>query len=192
MKIIALGHRRRVGKDIAAEYLVDLIKKEVSPKTIVKHQSFAEPLKTLAFHLWGWTGLKQGEYYNEINADEREKKLPGIKKSPRKLWIELGLNIREIYTDTWVDMLLENTEQDICVISDLRFLNELEKIRRMKGLIIKVIRPSIIPSSDPADCALAHWKDWDHTIINDGTLEEYYGNLRTFFKETVLPYIKEA
>ena len=190
MKIIALGHRKRVGKDVAADYFVQLIQK-ANPKLIVKHKSFAEPLKMLSYHLYGWAGLKTGEYYNELNATEREQVLPEIGKSPRQIWIEVGLKMREIYEATWIDLLLQNADCDVCVISDLRFPNEFDKTRQLKGLVIKIERPGSIQSNDGADNALASEHDWDYIIKNQGDLADYYQVLKRFYDETLTEYIKE-
>lgn len=169
MKVIAFGHRKYTGKDSAARFLQ--IHLNGSSKHSVKKRGFADKLKDIAHELYHWDGMKPKEYY-EIYPDRKNEILPTIKKTVRQIWIELGIKMREIYEDTWIKCaLLEDC--NILLISDLRFPNEFDAIKKMGGYCIRIKRPSIPDTDDVADNALKNCVTWDDTIINDGDLKQF-------------------
>ena len=175
--IIAFGHRRRTGKDQAAKFLTTILKQNC-PKMNVRKTSFAWKLKDVCHQLWGWAGLREPVYY-ENHPETREYMLPEIGKTPRQIWIEFGTPaVREIvYDGTWVQYCLRaNTDADILIITDLRFPNEFQEIKKLGGNCIKVYRESAPISDDVADTALAHMPDseWDQIVHNDGSLKDLY------------------
>jgi hypothetical protein len=180
MKVIAFGHRRRVGKDTAVGFLKTILQHSNSGMNIRKG-SFASALKDTAHMLYGWAGLESGEFYDkEANYYLKEKVLPAINKSPRDVWIELGNYVRQIYEFTWVDILFQQTQFDIILISDLRYPNEAERILALGGTIIKIDRPEIEQFDDVADSALKDWTDWTETWVNDGDLNGLYKHCQEF------------
>lgn len=178
--IIGLGHRKRVGKDTFAEMLVSEFKERGIE---VIQLAFAKDLKKTAEQLFGFYGLRDGQYYEQF-SEERKIPLKTIGKTPRQLWIELGQAVRNIYPDAWVDQTrreirdlineykVRGETQPVFIITDVRFPNEAEMIRSMGGTLIKVIRPDIPDTDDSADCALASYDGWDFWINNDGSLAD--------------------
>jgi len=79
-----------------------------------------------------------------------------------------------IHPNIWVNATLGDlTDNDRVIITDTRFPNEVEGIKRKKGIVIKIIRPSkVSTSSHPSETALNDYTNWDYVIVNDGTLEE--------------------
>lgn len=66
-------------------------------------------------------------------------------------------------------------------ISDLRFPNELEAIKKHKGLVIKVVNPRIINNdTHESETALDNYTDWDYVIVNDGTIGDLYNEVVVF------------
>ena len=176
MKPIAFGHRKRVGKDTACRFLISYLRTTGSKKQINKG-SFAYELKLMCHRLYGWDGLREPEFYEDpSNEHLREIALLTIGKSPREIWIEVGMGMRDVYDLTWVDALFyNNSESDILLISDCRFLNECQRIKEYGGLVVKIERPDIADTSDEADDALNGYDDWDHVIVNtdmDGFYEQ--------------------
>lgn len=172
MKIIAYGHRSRVGKDTAAGYTLKILR-ERGHKVI--RLAFADYLKQNAYDLYSWAGVKPKVYYDN-NPDERFKILPKLGCSVRDLWVKLGMSIRDIHIDTWINLVIDKYfSNDYIVISDIRFINEVNKIKEIEGSkIIKITRKDAEYYDSPADNALEGFDPWDHILSNDGTYDELY------------------
>jgi len=168
--IIAFGHRRRVGKDVATRTLVSMLAERDIPAHRV---SFADGLKEVCADIFGWAGLQGPEFYEEYPR-EKEVVLPSLGLSPRTIWIEAGNKLREVYEDVWLDLALNqpNDRKAVIIISDLRYPNEVDKIRSAGGVIVKVTRDVAPISNDLADAALADFDEWDMTLTNNGTTDE--------------------
>lgn len=168
MKVLAFGHEKGVGKDESAKFAMQYLRFTGRYKNIIKC-GFADKMKDICHQLYSWADLKDRHYYDQYR-EEREKILPRIGKTPRQLWIDVGMGMREIFEDTWVHFLLNAIRADFVVISDLRFPNEAEAIKAVGGKVIKIDRPSVPHVSDPADDPLLYYTGWSDRIINDGTL----------------------
>lgn len=182
MKIIAFGHRRRMGKDTAANFALRHMR--LDSKLNCQRAGFADPLKAEAYRMFKWAGLEEGIYY-ENHPELKEKILPPIGKSPRQIWIEIGEAMRVISPKVWPEMMLSQCDCDILFVSDLRHASEVDYIRQTNGYAIKIIRPGIEKSTDPVDCSLSEYEEWDGTIINSGTLKQFNWAVKTF----VLPKV---
>lgn len=181
MKIIAFGHRREVGKDTAATFLVSYLrtnKKGIS----VRKLGFASKLKEISHSLYSWAGLKDEEYY-EQNYKEKEVVLPTLGKTPRQIWIEVGNYMRQVHNDTWLAYLFLGVKADYMILKDLRFPNEAEAVKKHGGLVIRIDRASVQKHDDYADSALAEYKDWDYVWENNGSLREFNSSILDFARE---------
>ncbi len=174
-KIIAFGHQKEVGKSSAAKFL-DTYIRTTCPKTKVKNAAFAGRLKDVAFQMFGWAGLQRGIYY-ETHYEEKEIVLPRLGISPRDIWIAVGNKMREISEFVWLANAIDCPQCDFIIISDLRFYNEAEYIRHNGGVLVKIKRPGIETGTDDAETSLIGYKNWNYTIINDGTLEDLNGDV---------------
>jgi|GEM_PF-6447744 len=89
--IIAFGHRKQVGKDSAAKFLCSYIRMNQNNSNC-QIKGFADKVKDIAYQIYSWAGLMPGEYYE---SDETQKfkdiVLPAIGKTPRDLWIAVGM-----------------------------------------------------------------------------------------------------
>lgn len=123
--------------------------------------------------------------------------------TPRYALQRLGTEwARDCYTDTWSVMGLRAAKSLLhggyvynpmkglvpvdspspyqgVVISDVRFKNEMEHIRRAEGLVVRVKRPGDPRTVDTAHASEAeqlevHDAMCDAVLVNDGTLEELY------------------
>lgn len=98
------------------------------------------------------------------------------KMTPRKILQLLGTEGGRdvIHPNIWVNATLGDlTEKDHVIITDARFPNEVTGINRKGGIVVKIIRPSVVSTSNhPSETSLNNYKNWDYVIINDGTLEE--------------------
>jgi hypothetical protein len=168
---VGFGHRRRVGKDTLAHMVRDELAK-VGVRSF--RDAFAFNLKKTARQLFGYAGL-QGAAVYEREPERREVVLPAIGLSPRDLWIKFGDTMRGIAPDVWIRSVLDNPSyggNNVVLVSDVRYPNEVEAIRARGGMVVKVTRKGIPESDDVADSALAAMPDesWDMVVRNDGDL----------------------
>lgn len=168
--IIGLAYKKGVGKDTLASFIDTWIRCN-APDIIIKKISFAAKLKDICYQLYGWAGLQRGIYY-ETHRDTKEVMLPGLKMSPRAIWIHVGNALRNIYENTWIDFALIGVKAEIILITDVRFRNEAEAIKDVGGKVIKINRPTIAQGTDPAEIELDTWHDWDLIVDNNQTLRE--------------------
>jgi hypothetical protein len=168
MRIVAFGHKSRMGKNTCATFFANYAKKD--DKT-TKITSFASLLKKVCFQMLEVYGLKD-EYYYERYPEEKTIKLRELDMSPVDIWIKFGTPMvrEQLHNDIWVRNTLKENKNDFLVISDLRFPNEAKAIKERGGILIKVHNP-IIPLRDSiADKALDDFNMWDYTIDNSGSL----------------------
>lgn len=88
--------------------------------------------------------------------------MPHIKDN---FWVSLAI-------DTYHNIIKKNPDQNV-VISDVRFMNEIDAIHKENGIIIKIIRPGILSVDTHSSENMEHLHG-DYEIINDGTLENLY------------------
>ena len=59
------------------------------------------------------------------------------------------------------------------IITDCRFLNEVEAVKERSGIVIRVENPRKISTDmHPSEISLDDYKEFDYTISNDGTIDE--------------------
>lgn len=176
MKIIGFGHRKRVGKDTASNFLMTHIKLGAKRVRVVKG-NFASKLKEVSCQLYGWAGLKEESFYNSPEGEKlREVKLEGLNLTPREIWIAVGNKMRDVHQGTWIDYVLHTTVADILIVPDVRYPNEVEAIKSLGGKIYKIVNDNVERTDDIADCALEGFDGWDGIILNNSnlhTLDEY-------------------
>lgn len=178
MKVIGLGHYSRTGKDTLGAMLQEELK-ALAPQCNVIKTSFAYKLKDICHQLYAWDGLREAEFYETVEgALCRDIPLPTIGKTPVQIWVEMGTPaIREqVYDKTWIDYVLRSqykvapTGQSFLIITDVRFLNEVEALRQCDSFLIKTVRGGIGPRNTVADLALYGWDGWNYvagtTITN--------------------------
>lgn len=193
------------GKDTAADYLVNIHG--------YRRESFASSLKDAVSAIFGWDRVllegrtKQSREWRE-QRDEWWSARLGMDVSPRWVLQHLGTDvIRDHFSpDIWAASV-ENklrTSQDDIVISDCRFANEIEGLRRQGGLVVRVRRgpdpgwyavASIVNAGPEHNNSWARYKtlldsynvhasesswagtEFDAVIDNDGTLEDLYSKI---------------
>ena len=67
------------------------------------------------------------------------------------------------------------------VITDLRFPNELSRIKLHNGYLIKIVRPGYVEktSNHYSENALDDYSNWDFTITNDGNIDDLIYKVKT-------------
>lgn len=173
--IIGFGHRSRTGKDTSAKYALQYLRIQY-PGLKIQKRSFAWKLKEIAHDLFGWAGVREPAYYEE-NPEKREEALPLIGyANVVDLWIELGNKMRSVYEDVWIMDVL-HTPCDVLIIPDVRFPNEIEKVRELakESMLLRVVRDDVPIRESESDNALEGKEYlWDLTIENNDSLSDLY------------------
>lgn len=181
MKIIALGHRKNVGKDELAKYLSTELKLRTAKKNIVI-SGFTDELKDTVYRLYSWAGVKRKEYY-EVDFNRKNEPLPLLNGvmfeedcTYRDILIAFGNHVRTFYEDTWMNALLSKTDIDILIIKDLRFQNEIDAVKKVGGICGRVDRDCIPKEDDAADGQLKDIpdSDWDFLVKNNGSRSDLH------------------
>lgn len=181
MKIVAFGHRRRVGKNTAADYLFSALKNQNSKLKVFKG-GFADAVKEQAHNMFAWAGVHPGYYY-ENNLGTKELVLPDLGCSARDVWIHIGEEMRKICPLLWVKLLWENipADTDVVIIYDLRKLPEANYIIEQGGTCHRILR-EVEEFSDPVDSELRDFKRWASDIENYGDRSALMKTMTDFSK----------
>lgn len=70
---------------------------------------------------------------------ELAKDLFNMKKKDRKLLQDIGTKLREIKNSVWIDYTLkESNKYDICIIDDVRYMDEINALKSDDWILIKI------------------------------------------------------
>lgn len=146
ISLIGLVGYAQSGKDEVAKCLVE--------EYGFRRVAFADPLKAVATSI-GWNGRKDEE--------------------GRKLLQDLGVAVREhLDPNTWLNRALReigNAGSSV-VVTDCRFLNEIEAIRNRGGQIWRVSRLGHGPANGHVSEREWTTEEPDHFVRNDGTIDD--------------------
>lgn len=164
--IVGFGHQMGVGKDTAAELLV----KDYE----FRNMKFADALKSVCCAVFGW------EKYQLEDQEFKQTEDKFWEITPRRALQLVGTDAmrNNIRQDIWVKALerrIRSTYHRNYVITDVRFPNEAEAIRRWGGHVIRIDRPgfsSTDPNRHASETALLDYDKWSGVIMNDGTIDE--------------------
>ena len=94
--------------------------------------------------------------------------------------------------------ITEKDELPNWIITDTRFPNEMEAVKKHSGLVIKVERDLLLrkgyskpTESDlhPSETALDEYTEWDYVIENNGTIQELHQKVIDILeKENLIKY----
>lgn len=188
------------GKDTAADYLVNFHQ--------FKRDSFAAPLKDAVSAVFGWDRdllegrTKESREWREQKDEWWSKRLARI-VTPRNVLQQWGTEVcrRAYHDDIWIASL-ENklrTTKDNIVISDCRFYNEINAIRKQGGKIIWIQRGitphwyDIAVKANQGDIKAKAWLEaeaihaseyswagtvFDYIVDNNKSIEDLYNQLK--------------
>lgn len=168
-RVIGLTGRKYHGKDSAAQVLAGQGYTQFR---------FADPLKNMLRAFYNTVGLSGAEIERRIEGDLKEIPCPHLRgKTPRFAMQTLGTDwAREmIGDDIWLVALETRIQKtDKAVVSDVRFENEVDTIRRLGGHVWKVDASSRVPSNGFSSHSSEAGIDdlvVDATIDNNGAVE---------------------
>ncbi len=183
-KLIGITGRKSVGKSCAADYLFN--------EYDYYRRAFADSLKNGAMEIFGLS-------IEQVDGDEKEEIDKYWKISSRLILQKFGTEVmREklvecipelewIKDKIWVHSFnkwyinfhIHHPNVGV-VISDCRYVNEYEFVKKNGGIIWKIERPGL----DNSDRHKSENQDipYDKLIINDGTIEDLYNKIKGILK----------
>lgn len=161
--LIGLAARAQSGKSTAASHL--------KTQAGYKEDSFAAPIRQFVATLLGLTVAEM--------EPVKEKVVDWLGKSPRQMMQTFGTDWgrEKVHPDIWIEACMQRIARDPkgrYVISDLRFDNEADAIRRMGGAVVHIVRPDALVVNSHASEAGVKRAAGDFLIVNDGPLEQFH------------------
>jgi len=156
-KLIGLVGIAGSGKNTAAEVFTNAGYQEAS---------FAQPVKQIAMQM-GWTGEKTG--------------------AGRALLQDIGMAGRKYNPNVWVDCMKWCNPVRFgapTVITDVRFQNEADWIKRAGGMLIRIVRPNIEQGTHVSETE-QNSIQVDYNVINDGSVTELHIKIEKLLNETI-------
>ena len=88
-----------------------------------------------------------------------------------------------LHENAWINALMADYKSDSnWIITDTRFPNEAEAIKKAGGIIIRIERPGIDPVNlHTSETSLDNW-DFDHLVINDGSITDLTKKIKKVLK----------
>lgn len=159
--IIGIRGYAKSGKDTLANLMVEHLEFE--------QRAFATALKGTLYATNPWINLDDTTFVrlqnliDDIGWDEAKVTYPECRRLPQKIGTEGGRE--NIHQDVWVRPVMESGYGPRLAISDTRFQNEVDAIRRRGGYIVRVNRPGVGPLNNHASETLDSPVDFE--IQND-------------------------
>ncbi|SEA56823.1 hypothetical protein SAMN05660420_02496 [Desulfuromusa kysingii] len=156
-------------RQVGAEDNVPLIYGDQDDKVRVFYVDTQKALKLCPL----WTG------FVTLNADIQDR--PGqTAVTVRRILQWWGTEYRraqdpDYWTKAWAQKLQEyDLTQTPIIVDDVRFVNELEMIKKQGGIFIKIERPGFDGANNhSSENSLDHYDNWNLVIANDGRLEDF-------------------
>lgn len=189
------------GKDTIADYLVN--------SHGFLRESWAGTLKDAVAAVFGWDRIllegktSESRKWREV-PDEWWSSRLGVDVTPRRVLQVWGTEVcrNSYHDDIWIASLenkLRKTNDNV-VISDSRFPNELDSVKRIGGITIRVMRgsnpewvdylheygvteefknrwPSVHASEYSSVCS-----NYDYMIYNDGSIDDLYSQINNLIE----------
>ena len=200
--IIAISGKKQSGKNTVADMIEDIFREQSQKGLVhVSTNSFAKSLKKIVSMMLGMdlSDLEHEGFKNAILKEQYWIKngKEVIQTTPRILMEYIGTTLfREQWNeDIWVTKLMKDYERlkaecsynktpFIFIISDLRFKNEIEIIRKVEKdcLFIRVEREGIERRDTKPEIDLDDYQNWDCVIKNNSTKIELRKQVENFIK----------
>lgn len=175
--ILGLAGHAGAGKDAAAAALVAEGWVRVA---------FADKLKQVAYALNPLVFFRGEIQRLQTVVDTYGWEVAKQEPDVRALLQRLGTDAARTHlgADVWVDAAFNDLPPDVnVVITDVRFPNEVEQVRKAGGSVALVSRPGVGPvNGHVSESALSHLApDWD--VINEGTVEDLHEDMKQLAAE---------
>ena len=188
-RIIGLLGRKRSGKDSSGEYLIS--------KYNFTRYAFADPIKDILKILFDFSEEQLNndkekiddrwnvsprevlqQFGTEMCRNNLEKYLPKIKEKMNNetIWIKLFRIFFE-----------KNKDKDL-IITDVRFLDEINAIKSLGGKIVKIERNNLEYDGHSSEKDIDNYDDnlIDYKIDNNYTFDDLYSQIDTIYNLIIL------
>ncbi len=170
MNIIGISGKKGSGKDTFAKLLQKQL--ELSTCKSVRIDSFAANLKYCCALISG-----QPDYLVFYNQDMKDRKAGFLNFTNRELMQKFGDLTRSLDKDIWVKSLFNkylDNPPEYLIISDVRFKNEAEHIKKLDGVLIRIESDRVKEDNHISEIELDNYSKFDLEISNNKslTLEE--------------------
>ena len=135
MGVIGIAGQLSTGKDSVADYIVSKLGWKKIP--LAKH------VKRIYCETFG-VDLEFVEKWKRIDDPP-----PGFDMNVRKSLQFIGDGFRKIKGSIWIELLFQNAVESFA-LSDCRYINEIRKVKELKGLMVLMYRPDF-ENDDPND-----------------------------------------
>lgn len=174
--LIGILGKKRHGKDTISNYLIKNF--DYIPLTLAK------PLKECCKILFGFND-------DQLYGDKKEIVDEYWKITPRQAYQFIGTDlfrkqmstlIPNIGNNLWVEIIKKNIidiqKNNInanIVVTDLRFQNEVDMIKNLNGIVIKVNRHTVTPLDEhESEKGIDLIINYDYLVENNSTIEQLY------------------
>lgn len=174
--LIGLTGHARSGKTTAAEHLARTY--------LLEQYAFADPLRDGLMAIFNLDPT-------DFEGERKEQPLGWLDCSPRQLMQSMGTEWARntVHPDVWVKLAEQNLEYMTkalgavlgFVVSDVRFENEADLIRRRGGTVIHILRPNALAVNPHISEAGIAANSADLTLPNYGTVEDFLRSLDEVF-----------
>jgi len=204
-KVICLSGQIESGKDAAGKYLVKRLR-NIEPYRklypLWKRVAFGDEVKRVLSENYG-VSLDFIEEWKRVDETP-----PGFDMTIRRALMWIGDGFRQIRASIWIDKLFEkHSPVDAhLVISDGRYLSELQAATDREGINVAIHRPSHGNDIDhPSEAQLKPYIDalaeryhksrpvsdpdspFDYFLLNASSLDDLYDTI----EDSLIPFIKE-
>lgn len=169
MKIVAIGHQKRVGKNTFANFCSEILRERARGANI-QIVNIANCLKDAAYMLYAGSGLQHWSYY-EQHPDHKDIKLK-TGKTPRDYWLDIGAILTAYDTHIFIRQAM-NVQCDFLFLPDLRRSVETEFLADFGNVqFVRINRGTPTRYGDIDDELLDY--GFTHEIDNNRTLKDLY------------------
>lgn len=193
--IIGLSGKASSGKDTTADILVRIYG--------FQKTALANPMKKVCMDVYGFTHTQLWGPSEHRNApDMRYPRKDGTYLTPREALQRLGSEwARNNYEDTWVDLVMRQADQMLqadsplyptppkgVIITDIRFPNEFDALKKRGAKVVRIKRPGAGLKGEAAnhssEIALDQHlnSEFDYVLDNSGTMEQLEDNVVEMMK----------
>jgi len=165
MILLGISGKKRTGKNTVANLIKTLTNQTV------EEFSFAQDLK-----------LELAQMLKVKVSD-----IEGSKELYRPLLQSLGVYRRQFNGENyWINkcfLRIFRSNADVCIITDVRFQNELAATQASGGIVLRVCRDTGLNDTHESETALDGQQNFDHIILNTGSLEYLLSEVKQFSKK---------
>lgn len=184
--IIGLAGFAGSGKDEAAKALVGLGYRRIAFADVLREMALA--IDPFVFERAEGDGdiyifRRLSAVIQNYGWDDAKNEFPDVRRLLQRLGTEAGRDI--LGENIWVDTALGRETTDKLVVTDVRFPNEVEGVRKRGGIVVQIQRPGVGPRNDHAsETSLLNY-EFDAVIVNNGTIDELHEKMINLTKEPV-------